>query len=125
MGSEMCIRDSVRARANGSGGARGSSRGGGGEDADQIMQYEMKGGHGAGHRSGSANRRAGASAAAYQAQSLGMGASDALKAGAAANHKSSGSGNNRSSQRPAAQHESVFEFTDSLMEKLGTPEMLL
>lgn len=103
-----------------------------------MMQYEvaMKGG-GAGHRSGSANRRAGASAAAYQAQSLGMGASDALKAGAAAasnnnhhhHHKggggSSGSANNRSSQRPAGQQESVFEFTDSLMEKLGTPEMLL
>lgn len=56
----------VRARAAGGvSGARGSSRGGG-EDADQIMSYEsMKGG--AAQRSGSASRRAGASAAAYQA----------------------------------------------------------
>ena len=72
----------VRARANGGGaGVRGSSRGG--EDADQIMSYESKGGASAAQRSGSANRRAGASAAAYNAQSLGMGV-EALKGGVGA-----------------------------------------
>ena len=55
----------------------------GGEDADQIMSYESKGGASAAQRSGSANRRAGASAAAYNAQSLGMGV-EALKGGVGA-----------------------------------------
>ena len=55
----------VRPRANGAV-ARGSSRGG--EDADQIMSSG-----GAAQRVDSASRRAGASAAAYQVQSVGMG----------------------------------------------------
>ena len=73
----------VRARANGAGAAaRGSSRGGGDPDADQIMSSDhvnkKYGVAAANQRSGSANRRQGASAAAYQAQSNGMGA-EALK----------------------------------------------
>lgn len=49
-----------------------------------------------------------------------MGASDALKAGS----KASGT-NRRSGGGGASSQENVFEYTDSLMEKLGTPEMLI
>ena len=49
-----------------------------------------------------------------------MGASDALKAGS-----SKPSAMNRRSGGGASAQENVFEYTDSLMEKLGTPEMLL
>jgi len=101
----------VRPRANGAM-ARGSSRGG--EDADQIMSN----GGAKGQRSGSAARRAGASAAAYQAQSVGMGV-DQIRGGGA---HSKGA---RNSSNRAVQQDNVFEYTDSLMEQLGTPEMLI
>ena len=61
-------------------------------------------------RTGSANRRA-VAAAAYQAN----GPSRQV-AGA------SGSGNRNSSKGRGS---NVFEYTDSLMEQLGTPEMLI
>ena len=95
------------AQGGGNSGVRGSSKAN--EDVDKAK----------GALNGSARRGVGAqAAAAYQAQGS--------EERSIFNINKNGVGNNRlAAAAQRVKQENVFEFTDNLMEKMGTPEMLI